>query len=655
MVSEYLSELMIKEIPMQKDTLPFLVYKVTLSADHPDNKEFGYVDARTGKTLFTEPTLIDVSSIGTFTTRYNGIKQAHTDYVSGSYRLFDNTRGPTNNKTTIRTLSLAGSTFIPSNPGSSYELTDNDNNWTTSEHGPNNNNMALDIHWALQQIYDRLHNVHSISSYNNNSHPITAYIKYSSNYENAFWDGANNVMCFGVGGSTFAPLASIDLVAHEFGHGITQFQIGWGLTGNPRAFSEGLSDIWGAIMKYRFAPYQPTWMIGNQIIKTYNYNCIRDLQYTYNNNLAYIKIANTYNSSQFNNGNEYVKSGVFSHWFYLLVNGGYGKNALNNSYKVYGVGMDIAEKLIVKAVYGGYMQYVTSWSDLRTYMLNAAKTFDCNSQYGILTQQVDHAWYAVGVGLQPATQIDFTSTHTLRCVGETVTYSVSGFPVGTYTWSNSSNLTPGTTSGHSKPYTATGVSEGWVQINCDHGITIRKDIWVGVPVIYYIDGPTYVSPGYYSYEAKYNHLSAPYSLYWIQNESGVGYNYQTTASGYAGFTFYNDGMYQIVSQATNTCGQGGTTVLGVRVSRSSSSGSNVYPNPVLDVLYIELDPPSRSKTQITYDVRLLDVQGNLLRQTFTKGGTVEFNVSTLPDGVYYLHIYDGVSEKPEMHQIMVEH
>jgi len=87
----------------------------------------------------------------------------------------------------------------------------------------------------------------------------------------------------------------------------------------------------------------------------------------------------------------------------------------------------------------------------------------------------------------------------------------------------------------------------------------------------------------------------------------------------------------------------------------SNSCTIVYPNPVSDVLYIELDPPASSKTQITFDVRLLDGQGNLLRQTFTKGGTVEFNVSTLPDGVYYLHIYDGVSEKPEMHQIMVEH
>ena len=54
-------------------------------------------------------------------------------------------------------------------------------------------------------------------------------------------------------------------------------------------------------------------------------------------------------------------------------------------------------------------------------------------------------------------------------------------------------------------------------------------------------------------------------------------------------------------------------------------------------------------------VRLYDGQGNQLRQQTAKGGTVQFNVSNLPYGIYYLHIYDGVNSKPEIQQIMVEH
>ena len=55
-----------------------------------------------------------------------------------------------------------------------------------------------------------------------------------------------------------------------------------------------------------------------------------------------------------------------------------------------------------------------------------------------------------------------------------------------------------------------------------------------------------------------------------------------------------------------------------------------------------------------FDVRLYDGQGNLVRQQLTKGGNVEFNVANLPVGIYYLHVYDGVSDKPEVQQIVVE-
>ena len=56
----------------------------------------------------------------------------------------------------------------------------------------------------------------------------------------------------------------------------------------------------------------------------------------------------------------------------------------------------------------------------------------------------------------------------------------------------------------------------------------------------------------------------------------------------------------------------------------------------------------------SFDVRLYDGQGHLIRQTATKGDDVRFNVSNLHNGIYYLHVYDGVSEKPEMQQIIVE-
>jgi len=104
---------------------------------------------------------------------------------------------------------------------------------------------------------------------------------------------------------------------------------------------------------------------------------------------------------------------------------------------------------------------------------------------------------------------------------------------------------------------------------------------------------------------------------------------------------------------TASCAKGGDDGLGSYVS--------VYPNPAKDVLYVEIDVDFAQtmlrtdvKTALIFDVRLYDGQGNLLRQTKTKGGTVEFNVSNLPEGMYYLHVYDGVNQTPEMHQIVIQ-
>ena len=204
-VADTVINLFIKEITTTtiSDTLSSvqLVYRIYLESDHPNNNEVGYINAQTGKLVLTEPRLIDLE--GTFATRYSGSRQADTDPVSGGNRLFDNTRGAA-----IHTLNLQNNSTIISN---AVELIDNDNNWTSSEHAGNNNDMGLDVHWALQKIYDYLSNSYSINSFDdaiNIGAPINAYVRYGifdNERDNAFWDPTQNVLLFGQGVSTFRP------------------------------------------------------------------------------------------------------------------------------------------------------------------------------------------------------------------------------------------------------------------------------------------------------------------------------------------------------------------------------------------------------------------------------------------------------------------
>ncbi len=125
--------------------------------------------------------------------------------------------------------------------------------------------------------------------------------------------------------------------------------------------------------------------------------------------------------------------------------------------------------------------------------------------------------------------------------------------------------------------------------------------------------------------------------------------------------------------ASNACGSSSTVRKYVTVTGNGGPDtlcSVVYPNPAINILNIEINPAAvvkaksieqtalnakQIKTDLTYDIRLYDGQGNMLRRKTTKGGKIEFNVTNLPNGIYYLHIYDGVSDKPEMRQIVVEH
>ncbi|MDR2928302.1 MAG: T9SS type A sorting domain-containing protein [Cytophagaceae bacterium] len=86
-----------------------------------------------------------------------------------------------------------------------------------------------------------------------------------------------------------------------------------------------------------------------------------------------------------------------------------------------------------------------------------------------------------------------------------------------------------------------------------------------------------------------------------------------------------------------------------KVENSSGKVINIYPNPVSDILNIDIAGGAAS------DIRLYDSYGVLLRQQKTGGGTVQLNVSNLPNGLYYLHIYDGINKMPEVRQIMVKH
>jgi Zn-dependent metalloprotease len=96
------------------------------------------------------------------------------------------------------------------------------------------------------------------------SFQLSMRVHYSHNYENAFWDGTG--MTFGDGASTFYPLVSLDVSAHEVSHGYTEQNSGLEYDGQSGGMNEAFSDIAGEAAEY-FMNGSNDFLIGAEIIK----------------------------------------------------------------------------------------------------------------------------------------------------------------------------------------------------------------------------------------------------------------------------------------------------------------------------------------------------------------------------------------------------
>jgi hypothetical protein len=86
-----------------------------------------------------------------------------------------------------------------------------------------------------------------------------------------------------------------------------------------------------------------------------------------------------------------------------------------------------------------------------------------------------------------------------------------------------------------------------------------------------------------------------------------------------------------------------------------------YPIPVDNILIVDLDvfaatnPTLYSGALILFEAHLYDRNGNRLLQQKAGRGIIQFDVSNFPNGLYFLHIYDGVNSVPVTEKILVHH
>jgi len=118
-------------------------------------------------------------------------------------------------------------------------------------------------------VRDFFRNVLGRDSIDDASMDIILNVHYGQNYGNAFWDG--DEMTFGDGdGDVFTSFAqSLDVVAHELAHGVTQFTANLDYWSQSGALNEHFSDVFGSAITQFYLNQDANsadWLIGNEIM-----------------------------------------------------------------------------------------------------------------------------------------------------------------------------------------------------------------------------------------------------------------------------------------------------------------------------------------------------------------------------------------------------
>ena len=413
----------IRENVLDESSKPVLAYKVKICAEFPYSKDYVYINALSGKFIYKSSLLRHVE--GTAQTRYSGTRTIETEQVGSQFRLRDYSRG-----NGIETFDMNNS----SNYTNVTDFVDNDNNWTSAEYNnANRDNAALDLHWGTEMTYDYFIQEHNFSSFDGQGMTIRAFANWSN--LNAQWDASEEVIRFGNGNTTtFDALTSLDVIAHEYGHGIDHFSSQLEYINESGALDEGIADIWGAMVESFAAPEKDAYLIGEDIML--NQAALRSMidPKTFGNPDTYQGINWFTGSGDF--GGVHTNSGVMGHWFYLLAEGSSSTDEINDNNDTFsfsGLGVDIAANILFQAQQNYFTDPFMGYLDASNLTIQAAKDiYGTSSNEAYITQ---YAWYAVGIGNEPQAISHYIQGPTQLTPGYQAFYTLNPYDNATnYVW-----------------------------------------------------------------------------------------------------------------------------------------------------------------------------------------------------------------------------
>ncbi len=345
-----------------------------------------FIDAKNSAILFRYEEIQTSTAVGTGTGTLGDTKKLSTTFENNTYYAVDQ----------MRPARITTADCRHGNGATVYYIIDEDNIWTSD-------GTVVDGHAYLGWTYDYFYLVHGRKGMDDRNRELVLSVHFGTNYENAQFDSSTKWMYFGDGNpATHYPYTTaLDVVAHEFTHGVTDATSELIYAAESGALNEAFSDIMGASVEFYHQSQgsgflMADWVMGEDCSRTFK--PMRNLANPAGIAVWGGKYPDHYSKKwilpvDMNNdlGGVHINCTIASHWYFLLSAGGTNRTS---GIAVDGIGLEKASKIAYRAwVY--YLHPSSNFKSARTASLQAAADlYGSDSPERAATAR---AWSAVGV------------------------------------------------------------------------------------------------------------------------------------------------------------------------------------------------------------------------------------------------------------------
>lgn len=370
-----------------------LAWRLDIFSIEPLYKEVIYIDASSGEKVLSIPQIqyCYVPAMGKAAYQ-RGYVPMGTDIctgVGGQYRLFDSISN-------VHTYTALG---IPAFPPS--EIFNASKIWDTDT-------AAIAAHWASAAFFAYVKEQFSWVGFDNKTNTKRyIWVHFGAGpgsdqpFHNAFWNGIG-IAC---GDGNGKPYVSMDIIAHEWMHGIIKHTCNLISVGEPGALNEGLCDAFACLFEQSRSLKPGNWTVGEDI----NLKGFRKNDFPQNLSCPSVyggKFWKNPDDLAFDNGGIHYNSTVMGKLAYILSNGEKSVNEQGFAYDIPALGHEKTANLLFHTM-RFYLTSLAGFEDMRQAMLNAAGDPITRIPPSMLPK-IEEAWCAVGIGCNGDNQSHIT-------------------------------------------------------------------------------------------------------------------------------------------------------------------------------------------------------------------------------------------------------